>query len=155
MGCKEFSQKRPCFAAQNRDGCGYGCSNSVVSVDTAPQADYDNTNNQGGKENADTKTERGSLHSGRVQRNTQGYSQRETAGGAENGGADARSGSKSGIPRAGNQGHVYATDSEGVELTPEVKFSLQGTAVTDSSGAPLAVYVLDMVFSIFLDLLCG
>ena len=119
------------------------------AVDTETQSNYDNINKQGGIANAGTQER--SLYSGGDGRNTQTNSQGETPGSTENGRRNVQSGYESRLYGRSSQEALHSSDSEGRELTPEQATKLQGTAVADNNGAPLAVYHItdNMEFTTF------
>lgn len=107
------------------------------TVDTTAQTDYDNVTNQGGIENGNIQAE---THNRGIQRDTQRNTGGEITGSPGDGSSYASSSTQIGNAAGGNQPPVYTSDSEGRTLNQEHSVELQGTAITDDSGAPLAVY---------------
>ena len=106
-------------------------------VDTETKTDYDNKNAQGG---ANYGAEQQQVDHGGVRRNPEVDFTGEAAGSAGNGSVYAGNGPQSRNLREENRGAVYSADSEGRTLTQDQAAKLHGTAVVDSSGAPIAVY---------------
>lgn len=102
-------------------------------VDNSGAREYaDYTMTQGGVTNAGTEAV-DHRRDGRYQENN---SQRQAAGGTENGGGDVRTGDQGGLHGGNGQEAVYTSDSEGREITREQAAQLQETAIRDRNGAP-------------------
>ena len=105
-----------------------------TEVDSRKNVKY-NIDSIGGEENG---------RSGEVRNYRNGYEKKENTSrqiglGTETGRKTGRDGKESGAPRRGSS-NVYSKDSEGRRISTETANRLNGTAIVDDNGNPIAVY---------------
>lgn len=105
-----------------------------TEVDSRKNVKY-NIDSIGGEENG---------RSGEVRNYRNGYEEKENTSrqiglGTETGRKTGRDGKESGAPRRGSS-NVYSKDSEGRRISTETANRLNGTAIVDDNGNPIAVY---------------
>lgn len=121
---------------------------ATMGVDNSAQQRYDVENNQEGMLINGATNDYGANG-----RNAEVDFSQPVAGSTKNGGGNVPIGNPGGLSGTESQGIVYTRDSEGREVSPYHYSKIQGTAVRDANGAPIAMYHFtdNMDFDVFND----